>query len=106
MAIAGLVVELLFSGAGLIPKGRHAKVEMASVRWNYTTVLNILFLLLAAVLLWRFVRTGGLPMLRMMNRPMPGADHPRDAHAHGAYARGPAQSGTSRVRSSGGHFAA
>ena len=84
MAVAGLVVELLFSGAGLVPTGRHAKVEMASVRWNYTTVLNILFLLLAAVLLWRFVRTGGLPMLRMMNRPMPGADHPRDAHAHGA----------------------
>jgi hypothetical protein len=24
----------------------------------------------AAVLVWRFVRTGGLPMLRMMNKPM------------------------------------
>ena len=38
--------------------------------WNYTTVLNIIFLGLAAVLVWRFVRTGGLPMLRMMAKPM------------------------------------
>jgi hypothetical protein len=37
------------------------------VSWNYTTWLNIVFLLLAAVLVFRFVRTGGLPMLRMMN---------------------------------------
>jgi uncharacterized protein len=70
MAVAGLIVELVFSGAGLVPSGRHAKVEMASVRWNYTTVLNIVFLALAAVLVWRFVRRGGVPMLRMMNRPM------------------------------------
>jgi uncharacterized membrane protein YraQ (UPF0718 family) len=82
MALAGLIVEFLFSGAGLIPKGRHAKVEMASVHWNYTTVLNIVFLLVAASLVWRFIRTGGLPMLRMMNRPMPEQAHER--HAHGA----------------------
>jgi uncharacterized protein len=29
-----------------------------------------MFLGLAALLVWRFVRTGGLPMLRMMNKPM------------------------------------
>jgi uncharacterized membrane protein YraQ (UPF0718 family) len=79
MAIAGLVVEFLFQGAGLVPGGRHAKVEMASVHWNYTTVLNIVFLAVAAVLVWRFVRTGGLPMLRMMNKPMNDAP---TAHAH------------------------
>jgi uncharacterized membrane protein YraQ (UPF0718 family) len=79
MALAGLIVEFLFQGAGLIPKGRHAKVEMASVHWNYTTVLNIVFLLVAAALVWRFVRAGGLPMLRMMNRPMAGHEP-----AHGA----------------------
>jgi hypothetical protein len=32
--------------------------------------LNLLFLALAALLVWRFVRTGGLPMLRMMTKPM------------------------------------
>ena len=37
------------------------------VHWNYTSVLNILFLVLAAILVIRFLRTGGLPMLRMMN---------------------------------------
>jgi hypothetical protein len=36
---------------------------------NYTTVLNVLFLALAAVLLIRFLRTGGREMLRMMNAP-------------------------------------
>ena len=32
-------------------------------------MLNILFLVLAAVLVIRFVRTGGLPMLKMMGTP-------------------------------------
>ena len=42
----------------------------AHVSWNYTTVLNILILFLAAALVWRYFRRGGgLAMLRMMNRP-------------------------------------
>lgn len=46
--------------------------------WNYTTWLNIAFLLLAAVLLVRFLRTGGLSMLRMMGgSPDTGHDHTR-----------------------------
>jgi len=73
MAITGLIVGLVFSAAGLVPSERHAKVERAGVHWNYTTVLNILFLTLAVGLAWRFVRRGGVPMLRMMNRPM--SDH-------------------------------
>jgi uncharacterized membrane protein YraQ (UPF0718 family) len=36
------------------------------ISWNYTTWLNIVFLVLAAVLLVRFFRTGGRDMLRMM----------------------------------------
>ena len=70
MVTAALVVELVFQAVGLVPEERNAKIVEASVTWNYTTVLNIIFLGLAAVLLWRFVRTGGLPMLRMMNKPM------------------------------------
>jgi uncharacterized protein len=66
MATAGYIVELLFGGLGLIPSGRHAKVVQASVQWNYTTVLNIIFLVLAAGLVYRFIRTGGVPMLKMM----------------------------------------
>jgi uncharacterized protein len=70
MVAAGLVVDLVFEGLGLVPSERHAKVEMASITWNYTTVLNIVFLLLALALVVRFVRAGGLPMLRMMGRPL------------------------------------
>jgi uncharacterized protein len=70
MVGAALGIELLFQAVGLVPEERNAKIVEASVTWNYTTVLNILFLGLAVVLVWRFVRTGGLPMLRMMNKPM------------------------------------
>jgi len=70
MVAAALAIELLFQALGLVPEERNAKIVEASVNWNYTTFLNIIFLSLAAVLLWRFVRTGGLPMLRTMNKPM------------------------------------
>ena len=38
---------------------RNAKVIEASISWNYTTILNIIFLALAAVLVWRYFRYGG-----------------------------------------------
>ena len=34
---------------------------------NYTTVLNVIFLAIAALLVWRFRRTGGPEMLAMMD---------------------------------------
>ena len=68
MVGAGLIVEILFGALGLIPDERDAKVVEATVAWNYTTVLNIVFLVLAAVLVVRFLRTGGPAMLRMMDR--------------------------------------
>jgi hypothetical protein len=74
MVAAGLIVEFLFDGLDLIPSERNAKVVEASVTLNYTTVLNIVFLGLAALLLWRYFRRGGgLAMLKMMNEPM--AEH-------------------------------
>ncbi|MTD58464.1 permease [Amycolatopsis pithecellobii] len=66
MVAAGYVVELLFGVSGLIPTERNARIEEAGISWNYTTWLNIAFLLLAAVLLFRFFRTGGRAMLSMM----------------------------------------
>jgi hypothetical protein len=79
MVLAGYAIELLFGAIGLIPSGRHAKVVDASITLNYTTVLNILFLLLAALLVYRFVRTGGIPMLRAMG----GEPERADAHSEG-----------------------
>jgi uncharacterized membrane protein YraQ (UPF0718 family) len=76
MAVAGYLVELLFGGLGLVPDRSTAYLPEGGVSWNYTTWLNIVFLVLAAVLVARFVRTGGIPMLRMMNgAPDGGHDH-------------------------------
>src|ERR1700687_3182319 len=69
MAGGALVVELIFGALGLIPTHRHAREIETSVAWNYTTWLNIAFLVLAGLLVWRFLKTGGPAMLRMMNRP-------------------------------------
>ncbi|WP_091627851.1 permease [Amycolatopsis saalfeldensis] len=74
MAGAGYLVELLFGAAGLVPSQRAARFGEDGISWNYTTWLDLAFLLLAAVLVVRFARTGGLPMLRMMNGS---PDHPR-----------------------------
>jgi uncharacterized membrane protein YraQ (UPF0718 family) len=67
MVAAGYAVELIFGAAGLIPTERNAKVVEASVTLNYTTVLNIIFLVFAARLVARFIRTGGREMLKHMN---------------------------------------
>src|SRR5881409_1799025 len=81
MVVAGLIVEFVFDGLGLIPSERNAKVIEASVTLNYTTILNIVFLALGALLLWRyFTRGGGLRMLKMMNAPM-AHEHAR-GHGH------------------------
>ncbi|MFG1645641.1 permease [Amycolatopsis sp. NPDC049252] len=66
MVGAGYLVELLFGVTGLTPQQRNATVMTEGISWNYTTWLNIAFLILAAVLLVRFFRTGGRDMLRMM----------------------------------------
>ena len=55
MVIAGYVIEFVFGGLGLIPDRASAKIPDQGVAWNYTTWLNIAFLLLAAALLVRFV---------------------------------------------------
>jgi uncharacterized protein len=76
MVAAGLVVQFVFEGLGIERTTRNAKVLEAAVSWNYTTYLNIVFLLVAAVLVWRYFRHGGgWSMLKMMDAPM-------DHHAH------------------------
>lgn len=86
--IAGYVVEFAFGGLGLIPDQADAKIPMEGVSWDYTTFLNIAFLALAAVLLVRFWRTGGLSMLRGMGGS-PDTDTDSDTgHGHGHAAHG------------------
>jgi uncharacterized membrane protein YraQ (UPF0718 family) len=69
MAAAGYVVEFLFEALGIIPQDRNVVAITEGIQWNYTSVLNIIFLVIAAMLLVRFLRTGGLSMLKMMNTP-------------------------------------
>ena len=69
MAAAGYIVEFLFEALGIVPQNRNIVAITEGIQWNYTTILNILFLILAAVMVIRFIRTGGIPMLRMMNKP-------------------------------------
>jgi uncharacterized protein len=82
MAGAGYVIELAFGGLGLIPGRSAAKIPDEGVAWDYTTWLNIAFLILAAVLIVRFARTGGGMMLKMMGGTpeQPGTEN---GHAHG-----------------------
>jgi hypothetical protein len=81
MVVGGYVVELIFGGLGLVPATRHARVTEVAVHWNYTTVLNIVFLALAAGLVLRFIRTGGRSMLKMMGAAPGHEDGSRHDHA-------------------------
>jgi hypothetical protein len=66
MAGASLLIELVFGLLHLIPKEHSVKIVEAGIHWNYTTWLNIGFLIVSALLTYRFLRTGGPEMLRMM----------------------------------------
>ncbi|POX88856.1 hypothetical protein C3477_25940 [Mycobacterium kansasii] len=81
MVVAGYLVELLFGTANLIPGQRSAVVMHAGISWNYTTWLNIVFLVVAAILVIRFAATGGIPMLRMMGGSPDSQSHQHD-HSH------------------------
>ncbi|MHB8488523.1 MAG: permease [Candidatus Dormibacteria bacterium] len=69
MVLAGLIVGLVFNVAGAVPTNRNIIVFNTTISWNYDTFLNIAFLVLIAGLGLRFLRTGGLAMLREMEIP-------------------------------------
>jgi YHS domain-containing protein/uncharacterized membrane protein YraQ (UPF0718 family) len=74
MALAGFLVGGAFQLLGLAPTNHHVTVFETQPSWNYTTFLDLAFLMLMAVMAWRFVRTGGLEMLRAhARRPDEGA---------------------------------
>jgi uncharacterized membrane protein YraQ (UPF0718 family) len=61
MATAGLLVEGLFSGLGLVPNTRGRPIVATAFHWNYTTFLNLAFLAGFAVLYWLY-RTRARPV--------------------------------------------
>ena len=79
MALAGFLVGGAFQLLGLAPTDHHVTVFETQPTWNYTTFLDIAFVILMAVMAWRFFTTGGLEMLRAhAHRPEPGAKLVRD----------------------------
>jgi uncharacterized membrane protein YraQ (UPF0718 family)/YHS domain-containing protein len=52
MVVAGLVVEGLFQLTGTIPTNRPEAVVPERFAWNYTTFLNVAFLVVLGVLIW------------------------------------------------------
>jgi len=78
MVAAGYAIEVLFGLLHLIPHERAAKVVETGITWNYTTFLNLGFLVLAGVLVVRFLRSGGRQMFKMMG------GGPDDMSGHGA----------------------
>src|SRR5487761_1783688 len=79
MALAGFLIGGAFQLLGLAPTNHHVTVFETQPTWNYTTFLDIAFLVLMAVMAWRFFTTGGLEMLRAhARRPEAGARLVRD----------------------------
>ena len=66
MVAAGYAIELVFGPLGLVPSTRNAKTISPHISLNSDTYLNIVAIALTAVLVVRFYRTGGRPMLAMM----------------------------------------
>jgi uncharacterized membrane protein YraQ (UPF0718 family) len=81
MVLAGFLIGGLFQLLGLVPEHHFVTVFQTGPSWNYTTFLNLAALALAAVFGWRFVRTGGIAMLKAMERaPEPGHEMVHDHH--------------------------
>jgi uncharacterized membrane protein YraQ (UPF0718 family) len=90
MSVAGLLVDLLFRAVGIAFPDRRAQVAEAGFSWNYTTVLNIVFLGVALLVYWTYRnrdRLGGGsdyakdPVCGMqVERAHPGATAHHDGH--------------------------
>lgn len=67
MVVASWLTEILFRIFRFVPTSRHVAAITSQLSFNYTTALNIVFIGLGSFLVIRFVRTGALPMLKMMD---------------------------------------
>jgi uncharacterized protein len=69
MVVAGLGVGALFIALGWVPSERNVTAFSTAISWDPTTYLNIVMLAVIVLLALRFLRTGGIGMLRMMQMP-------------------------------------
>jgi uncharacterized membrane protein YraQ (UPF0718 family)/YHS domain-containing protein len=84
MVVAALAVDGLFSAAGLVPETRPSidSITARGITWNYTTVLNIVFTLVAAALFALTLRGARDPVCGMTVHPGTAlsADHDGTRH--------------------------
>lgn len=66
MVVAALCVEGIFFLLGWLPSGQARSVSAATISFNYSTVLDMAFFIVAAILVVTFLRSGGPRMMRMM----------------------------------------
>ena len=69
MVTAALLIEFIFQLFHLVPHHSHVSIIETTIHFNYTAALNIVFGIIAVILLLRFLKTGGLHMLSMMENP-------------------------------------
>lgn len=86
MVVAAFVVDRVFGAIHLIPAHDVATIT-ESLRFNYTTVLNIIFLGIALFLFIRFFMTGGPGMIRRMNAEGSGGSGDSGAGDHSHHPR-------------------
>lgn len=67
MAASALLLEFVFQSLHLIPTTKAITLNELSIHFNYTTLLNICFGAIGLALLYRFFKTNGLHMLKMMH---------------------------------------
>ncbi|WP_250436201.1 permease [Caballeronia sp. ATUFL_F2_KS9A] len=91
MVVAALIVEVAFQLAGWVPSEHHTAVVDAAISFDYTTILNIFFGVIFAILTVVFFKTGGPEMMRMMERgehDHHGDGHEASSHRHRAESPG------------------
>jgi uncharacterized membrane protein YraQ (UPF0718 family) len=71
MTAAGYIVEAVFDPLGLTPTTHHVAALRPHISFNSDTYLNVVALVLTVVLVVRFLRSGGRPMLSMMGGSPP-----------------------------------
>lgn len=62
-----LIVMIFKATLSLIPQNHHITLFDKGIIFNYTFVLNILFSIVAIILIVRFFQTGGIKMFKMMD---------------------------------------
>jgi uncharacterized membrane protein YraQ (UPF0718 family) len=82
MVGAAYVIEFAFGALHLIPTSRAAATVTGGLGWNYTTWLNLIGVATSALLLWRFLHSGGPEMLKAMNEAPASGGHGPHHHLH------------------------